>query len=118
MHNYRRLRVYELVEAIAIETYRLTEGLPGNERWGLVQQMNRSAVSIVSNIAEGAGRGDDRDFARFLRIARGSSCELEAQANLCVGLGLLSKSNVAELRDAVDRIQASITKLNRRLIAT
>ena len=117
MHNYRRLQIYELSLEIAEDTYRLTRLLPRSERWGVGQQMNRSAVSIVSNIAEGAGRGDNRDFARFLRIARGSSSELEAQAELGTRLGLFDKAETDEFRDRIDHIKSSITRLELRLQA-
>lgn len=115
VHNYRRLKIYELSLELAEDTYRLTRGLPKSERWGIGQQMNRSAVSIVSNIAEGAGRGDDRDFARFLRIARGSSSELEAQAELGTRLGFFVSTETNEFRDRIERIKSSITKLELRL---
>ncbi len=87
MHDYRQLRVYDMAIEITSETYRLTRMFPRSERYGLVQQMNRASVSIASNIAEGAGRGDSRDFARFLRIARGSGCELEAQVTMAARVG-------------------------------
>ena len=115
VHNYRRLTIYERSLELVDDTYRLTRGLPRSERWGIGQQMNRSAVSIVSNIAEGAGRGDDRDFARFLRIARGSASELEAQAQLGTRLGLFDKTETNGFRDRIDHIKSSITKLELRL---
>ncbi|MCL1601173.1 MAG: four helix bundle protein [Actinomycetia bacterium] len=115
VHNYQRLQIYEFSLRIAEDTYALTRKLPNSERWGIGQQMNRSAVSIVSNIAEGAGRGDDRDFARFLRIARGSASELEAQAELGTRLGFFDRSETHDFRDRIERIKSSITRLELRL---
>jgi four helix bundle protein len=115
VHNYRRLKIYELSLQLAEDTYRLTRGLPGSERWGIREQMNRSAVSVVANIAEGAGRGDDRDFARFLPIARGSASELEAQTELGTRLGFLVSTETNEFRDRIERTKSSITKLELRL---
>jgi four helix bundle protein len=115
VHNYRKLEIFELALKIAEDTYGLTRRLPKSERWGICQQMNRSAVSIVSNIAEGAGRGDDLDFARFLRIARGSSSELDAQTELCTRLGLLDKAETDDFRDRIERVKSSITRLELRL---
>ena len=115
MHDYRRLRVYDMAIEVAIETYRLTRTLPRSETYGLAQQMSRAAVSIASNIAEGAGRGDDRDFARFLRIARGSACELETQATLATRVGIAHDEPVQALRGHLEKLKAFITTLERRV---
>ena len=115
MHDYRRLRVYDMAIDITSETYRLTKMLPRSERFGLVQQMNRASVSIASNIAEGAGRGDSRDFARFLRIARGSACELEAQATMATRVGVMDGESAQALRNHLEQLKASLTNLERQL---
>ncbi len=115
MHDYRQLRVYDMAIEVTSETYRLTKTLPRSERYGLVQQMNRASVSIASNIAEGAGRGDNRDFARFLRIARGSACELEAQATLATRVALVDGEPVRVLREHLEKLKASITNLEKRV---
>jgi four helix bundle protein len=65
-----------------VDVYRLTGAMPSSERFGLVQQMRRAAVSIASNIAEGASRASRAEFIRFLNIAAGSSGELDTQAHL------------------------------------
>ena len=68
--------------------------------------MNRASVSIASNIAEGAGRGDRRDFARFVRIARGSACEREAQATMAAKVGLLDRESARVLREHLEKLKA------------
>ncbi|VAV90828.1 hypothetical protein MNBD_ACTINO01-2278 [hydrothermal vent metagenome] len=113
MHDYRKLRVYELALSIAADTYVLTRRMPRSETFSLAQQMNRAAISIVSNIAEGAGRGDSRDFARFLRIARGSACELEAQVTLGERVGLIDNDAASLLRERIEKAKATITSLER-----
>jgi four helix bundle protein len=118
VHNYQRLQIYELSLEIAEAIYLLTQGLSRSDRWNIGQQMNRSALSVVSNIAEGAGRGDDRDFARFLRMARGSACELEAQAQLGTRLALFEESDTDLVRDKIEHVKASITNLERGLTAS
>ena len=118
MHDYRQLRVYDMAIELTGETYRLTTTLPRAERYGLVHQMNRASVSIVSNIAEGAGRGDNRDFARFLRIARGSACELEAQATVAAMVGLVDGEAARVLREHVEKLKASLTNLEKRMSDT
>jgi four helix bundle protein len=106
MHDYRQLRVYDMAIELTTETYRLTATFARAERYGLVHQMNRASVSIFSNIAEGAGRGDSRDFARFLRIARGSAGELEAQATVAARVGLVDGESARVLRGHVERLEA------------
>ena len=69
------------------DIYSFTSNFPEVEKFGLVSQMRRSAVSIPSNIAEGCGRGSEPDFKRFLEIALGSSFELETQIQLSLLLG-------------------------------
>ena len=115
MHDYRKLRVYDMAIEVTSETYRLTKTLPRSERYGLVQQMNRAAVSIASNIAEGAGRGDGRDFARFLRIARGSVCGLDAQATMAARVGVVDGESARVLREHLEKLKASLTNLEKRM---
>lgn len=113
MHQFRRLDVWHAAVQLAVEIYRLTRAFPREEQFGLVTQMRRAAVSVSSNIAEGAGRGSPSEFARFLRIAIGSVCELESQLELSRKLGfsndvegILSDAGVvkARIRTLEDRI--------------
>lgn len=82
--SYRDLLVWQRSMDAAVTAYELSAMLPTDERFGLVSQMRRAAVSIPSNIAEGWGRGtsSDRQFLSFLRISRGSLYELETQTEL------------------------------------
>jgi len=73
---------------LTIEVYRLTRGFPKEETFGLSSQLRRAAVSIPSNIAEGQGRSNTREFRQFLSIARGSNCELQTQLEIARALGL------------------------------
>ena len=75
----------ELAESI----YKITSTFPEQERYGLVSQMRRSAISIPSNIAEGSNRGSKRDFRKFVLIAYGSGAELKTQILLCKRLGYI-----------------------------
>jgi len=111
VRNYKRYRVWQLAHALVPVVYELTEGLPSSERFGLASQMRRAAVSISSNIAEGAGRGSDADFARFLSIASGSANELESQFLALRTLGLLSVDETEEALDRVDHIRRQLIKL-------
>jgi four helix bundle protein len=100
MGNYRDLDVWKASQVLAVVTYRLTDHFPSTERFGLTSQMRRAAVSVVSNIAEGTGRGTDAQLANFLHIARGSLRELESQGLLAVELGFSTAEGIAELLDA------------------
>jgi four helix bundle protein len=97
MGNYRDLSTWKRAHELALGIYRSTGAFPAGERYGLVAQLRRAAVSVVSNIAEGAGRKSDRELARFLRIARGSVCEVECQLLLSRDLGYLKADGWAAL---------------------
>lgn len=86
--HHRELDVWQTSMDLAILIYSLTKRLPDTEKFGLAVQMRRAAVSIPSNIAEGAARGTSPEFARYLYIARGSAAELETQLELVRRLGL------------------------------
>ncbi len=79
MRNFRELDVWKNALVIARKTYSVTALLPKEEQFGLKSQMNRAAISISSNIAEGCSRNSDKDFKRFLEIAQGSAFELESK---------------------------------------
>lgn len=78
-HNFKELMIWKKTMDIVEKTYNITSGLPSEERFALVSQLNRCAVSIPSNIAEGSGRSTEKDFIKFLNMALSSSFELETQ---------------------------------------
>ena len=84
MKDFRDLLVWQKSMKLAEQVYKFTATLPTTEKFGLISQIRRSAVSIPSNIAEGSKRGTQKDFKQFLRIAAGSAAELETQLLLCV----------------------------------
>jgi four helix bundle protein len=77
MQNYRRLSVWRKAHAAALNVHRLTERIPRGRNAGLIGQLQRAALSIPANIAEGASRATDRDFAKFLQVALASTTEVE-----------------------------------------
>ncbi len=79
MHNYKKLEVWKESVNLVTEIYLLTDNYPDKEKFGLISQINRCAVSIPSNIAEGAGRSSKKEFALFLGYSLASSFELETQ---------------------------------------
>jgi four helix bundle protein len=84
MISYKTLEVWIYAMKTAKEIYELTKSYPVEERYGLISQTNRAAVSIAANIAEGVGRNSKNDTLRFLHISRGSAYELETL--LCLAL--------------------------------
>lgn len=77
--SYRELFVWQKAMELVVETYKLTSSMPADERFGLISQMRRAAVSIPSNIAEGYGRRRRGEYLQFLGVANGSLAELETQ---------------------------------------
>ena len=78
-HNFRELKIWQNAMDITVKTYLLSGDLPSDERFGLKPQIQRSAVSLPSNIAEGSGRTTDKDFGKFIDYSLSSSYELETQ---------------------------------------
>ena len=94
MHDYKKLRIWQRSMDFAIAIYHLTSQFPIDERFGLSSQLKRAAISIPSNIAEGAGRNSKKQFAYFLSIANGSTTELETQILLVQRLKLCLEDKI------------------------
>ena len=102
--SYRDLVAWQKARELVREIYLLTAKFPVGERFGLVSQMDRAAVSIPSNIAEGYGRSTTQDYLRFLRIARGSAFELETQLVLAGDLALCPVTDVDRISDMLHEV--------------
>lgn len=113
--TYRDLEAWQLAMELVEQVYRLCSELPSNERYGLASQMQRAAVSIPANIAEGYWRGHRREYARFLSIARGSLAELETHTTLAVRLGLVSRNAGVQLWELAQRVGQVLNALLRAL---
>tara|TARA_R110000850_G_scaffold136598_8_gene257832 strand:- start:1211 stop:1603 length:393 start_codon:yes stop_codon:yes gene_type:complete len=111
--KYQQLKVWQESMLLAEMVYKSLVDLPASERFGLAEQLRRACVSIPSNIAEGAGRGSDREFVRFLQIAKGSLQELETQLLLCTRLNFLS--NTKSLLEAANRVFALLSAFINKL---
>ena len=79
MRNFKELKIWQNGIEIAIKTYRVTATFPEEDKYAIVQQMNKAGVSIPSNIAEGSSRKSEKDYSRFIEIALDSTFELETQ---------------------------------------
>lgn len=98
------------------DIYLLTENIPATEKFGLISQIRRCAVSIPSNIAEGAGRNNPKEFNQFLGVANGSSYELETQLLLLVELNFKCEEDIQPLLNVLMEIQKMIYKFKTNLI--
>ncbi len=96
-NTYKDLIVWQKSCDLSIEIYLITSQLPKDEKFGLSSQMQRAAISIASNIAEGSKRGTKKDFSQFIKIALGSTAELETQIYI---LSRLPYSKAIDLRKA------------------
>jgi len=111
MQDPRNLAVTERAYRLAIGVYRLTAKFPSEERFGLVQQMRRAAVSIGSNIAEGCGRRGDRELLNYLYMAFSSAKELAFQLRVSEGLELGTASERKKLSGDLDQLERMLNRL-------
>ncbi|MNI45654.1 hypothetical protein D3C73_1000920 [compost metagenome] len=118
IRRYRDLLVWQKAIAWVEAVYAATKEWPADEKFGLISQVRRAAVSVPSNIAEGCARRSTADFIRFLLIARGSLAEVETQLIIAQRLAYLSEAALSSLLDPADEISRMlaglITKLEER----
>ncbi|MCE9538321.1 MAG: four helix bundle protein [Bacteroidetes bacterium] len=111
MHNFRELKIWQDAMKITKLTYKLTKLFPSSEMYGLTSQMNRAAVSIPSNIAEGAGRKSNKEFTQFLNISIGSCFEFETQAILAFEFAYIEKEDLEKFLLDINRLEKMINLL-------
>jgi four helix bundle protein len=109
--SYRQLDVWKAAIDLVENVYLLAATFPPSERYGLISQMQRSAVSVAANIAEGYGRSHRGDYLHHLSISRGSLMELETHLTLAVRLKLASRDDVLEAWQLSQRVGQMLTKL-------
>jgi len=118
VHNFRELSVWKKSRKLNKDVYNITNEFPQEEKYGLLSQIRRSSISIASNIAEGSSRGSDKDFIRFLRIALGSSFELETQLILSSDLNLIEEFELNNLISEINEVQKMLRGLEKRLLTS
>jgi len=109
--------VWRLAMDLATEVYEVTKVFPADERYGMRLQVRRCAISIASNIAEGAARQGDREFLHFLHIALGSVSELDTQLEIAMRVNLASAESLKRLQDMAIRINQMLRGLARSIRA-
>ena len=115
IQSYEDLRVWQKGVVLCELVYGITRSFPGTERFGLTSQLRRAAVSVPSTIVEGWGRGSKAEYARFLKIARGSLFELRPQLIIAERIGLCPPETVATSLRTVDQIRRMLHGLVRSL---
>lgn len=109
--SYRKLEVWQFAMDWIELVYRSSAGWPKDERFGLTSQVRRAAVSVASNIAEGAARRTTGEFLQFVGMARGSLAEAETQLMIAARLGYLEPAAESRLMTAADRISLMLVSL-------
>ena len=115
MHNLNELKVWHKSIDVSLIVYNATKDFPKEEIYGLRSQARRAAISITSNIAEGAGRNSDNEFLHFLGIAYGSSYELMSQFIIANKLSFLADNLLYPALKQIDELQKMIYKLQKSI---
>lgn len=113
--RYERLEAWQAAHRLTLVIYEVTLALPDDERYGLVAQMRRAAVSVPSNLVEGSVRAGCREYRRFVGVALGSLFELRYQVHLCLDLGYLSRAQVEQVMEQVEVTSRLVWGLYRSL---
>jgi len=113
--HYKELKIWQKGMDMAKSVYRLTAQFPAEERFGLIVQMRRAAVSVPSNIAEGQARSGTREFLQFLSHANGSLAEMETQVLLSVDLGYCREPDVESILREIGELQRMLAAIKRKL---
>ncbi|HCC05911.1 TPA: four helix bundle protein [Candidatus Nomurabacteria bacterium] len=111
MKTYKDLIVWQKAYSLAVSIYKITKVFPVNEIYGLTSQLRRASVSIASNLAEGSKRGTKKDFAQFIRIAQGSTAEIETQLMIAKEIDYLNEKDFNLLMDELNQISRMLTGL-------
>ena len=111
MRDFKKLSVWEKSHQLTLAIYRLTKSFPREELYGLSSQVRRATSSIPANIAEGCGRQTDKEFARFLSIAFGSTSEVQYHLILAKDLGYLSEREFIRLERQTVEVKRMLSGL-------
>ena len=117
MRNFKELKIWQKGFQIAVNCFKFTSTFPKEEKFGIVSQINRSGVSISSNIAEGSSRSSEKDYNKFIEIALGSSFELETQILIAEAVNFgepdLCKQILQDINEEQKMMMAFMAKLNK-----
>jgi len=111
MQNFKDLLLWQEAHQLVLNIYKMSEGFPKTEVFGITSQLRRAAVSMPCNIAEGCGRYTAKDFANFLQIALGSTNETDYLTLLAKDLDYLSETQYLTVQDQLNKVRAMNIKL-------
>lgn len=111
MQDFKNLKVWRKSHALTLDVYRSTVSFPAEEKFGLVSQLRKAAVSVESNLAEGTARSGDSEFRRFVYMSLGSACEMECQIILARDLGQLPEAAFVRLNAACHEVRKMLWAL-------
>lgn len=115
MHNYKNLKIWHEAMDLATEIYSLTKLFPEQERYSLTNQIQRAAVSIPSNIAEGTSRSSQKEFKHYLTISMGSAFEVTTQVELSFRLGYINEQERNRILNSNELLQRKIQAFSKQL---
>ncbi|WAC42293.1 four helix bundle protein [Pedobacter sp. SL55] len=115
MHNFRQLQIWKEGMEVTKQVYLLLAKFPSSEKFGLISQISRCAISVPSNIAEGSSRSSNKEFSHFLSIALGSLFELETQLLLSTELEIISKEQLGSSIESIIHLQKKISAFKKTL---
>jgi four helix bundle protein len=111
MFVFHKLQVWHLAKELVKSTYQLTKGFPSEERFGLASQINRAAISVASNLAEGSGRVSRKDQAHFTQLSYGSLMELACQLEIAKDLNFIAESDFQSICAPIKSIAEKLSAL-------
>lgn len=117
MKDFRTLKVWEKSHTLVLAIYKMTQSLPRNEQYGITSQIQRAAVSVPTNIAEGCGKDSDAELGRFFKIAMGSASELEYLLLLAHDLSYLADDQYKQLHADLVEVRKMLNSFIQRLKA-
>jgi four helix bundle protein len=108
MHNFKKLAIWIKSVEFVTDIYKVTNTFPSHERFGLISQLQRAAVSVPTNISEGSAKTSNKDFARFLEISLGSTFELETELLVSLNLSYIDVEKYNQLQEKLSELQKMI----------
>jgi four helix bundle protein len=115
---YHKLKVWHLAKDLVKDIYIITKSLPAEQKYGLISQINRAAVSIASNIAEGSGRTSRKDQAHFTQLAYGSLMEVACQLEIACELGFITEHDLENLFSIINDLAEKLSSLRTAQLRT